>query len=241
MAFPPRGFVPSFFLRVRVCRLAPSKAYFPSLGLSRHQLVCGWPSLGACRFSFRDCRLAPSKAYFPSLGLSRHQLACGWPSLGAWPLQKLIVPFPAASMEFWLSTFPCHVQWHFLPGALPQAFSYASETAAWPLQRLISHPWAFPGISWLVAGLPWAPGRFKKLIVPFPAASNGLTACPSLKFWLPLPRPVAFPPRGFAPSFFLRFRDCRLAPSKAYFPSLGLSRHQLACGLPWAPGRFKSL
>ena len=55
-----------------------------------------------------------------------------------------------------------------LAGALLKAFSYGSETAAWPPQKPFTLPCA----------------------------------------------------RGFAQSFFLRFRDCRLAPPKALHPSL---------------------
>ena len=198
----------------------------------------------------------PFKGLFPVPG--PFQASVGWPSLGAWP-QKLIVPVCAASngltacpsLEFWLSTFPCRVQWPFLPRALPQAFSYASETAAWPLQRLISRPWAFPGISWLVAAaskaysslpcpmafwpaLPWSSG-----LAPSPASSSGLSSprlCP--KFFLTLPR---LPP-GPVPSMALRPAlpwSSGLAPRPVAFPPglcpklfLTLPRHQLACGCP---------
>ena len=184
---------PNFFSRFRYCGLAPSKAYFPSLGLSRHPLACGLPlppdplkglfpvprpfrwsvasrsmEFWLCPKLFRacECRQASSKL-FPSLGLSRHQLACG---------------------------LPCSKLFLSLPSRLTPSKAY-------------SRPWAFPGISWLVT-------------------------CP-------------------APSFFLRFLDSRLAPSKSYFPSLGLFRHQLVHGLTLLqtfssfprvpPGPFKGL
>ena len=232
-----RGFAPSFFLRFQDCRLAPSKPQSPSLQRLVAFPAHSWPFRLQCSVrglapSFFLLPLDPFKnpKPFPAApsGLSSHH---------SWPLQGSVRGFaPSFFLRFQdcrlapskpqnpslqrLVVFPAIIRGlsgcRALSGVLLQAFSYGSETATWPLQHL-------QAIS----------------LAPLPAASSGLSS----HQW---PFRLQSSVRGLALNFFLRFRDCRLAPSKTPKPlpaaSSGLSSYH-SCAFPAAglcPGpRFK--
>ena len=138
---------------------------------------------------FRDCRLAPSKPPYPSD--PSLQLPLGFPA--AWPL---VEAFDKAWLQLLIGlsfqlAFPAVEAMHTIP-------SYASETAAWPLQNLrtlwtprCSFHWAFQLL-----------GHWSRLSTRL--GRSCLLAC---QLWRPCTQ------------FLLTLRDCPLTPSKPPHPS----------------------
>ena len=204
-------------MQFRNCRLPPSKP------LILHLLAVAVPSTFHCSFLPLPAVATATMAAQSCLAVLLQAFSYG-SETAAWPPQKLRTP-------------PCSVQWPCQPSVVvPAALSRCSFartfflrfrdrlvpskaytcSVQWPFHPSVVFPAALAGsvpalCSKLFHTVPRLPLRSLKSLGPLPAASNGLSSHP----WSVVFLAALSGCRALARSFFLRFRDCRLAPSKA--------------------------